>query len=102
MDRHNLWLNIDLYKRKSYLNYEIKKLLLSSIRNSKKYSYLQRYKTLFYLSLVPRISSKTQANNRCVFSGRNKGVSRKTNYSRFYSRNEIYEGNIPGFKRSSW
>jgi len=102
MDRHNLWLNIDLYKRKSYLNYEVKKIILSSVRNSKKASYIQRYKSSFYLTLLPRISSKNQINNRCVFSGRNRGVSRKTNYSRFYARSEIYEGSIPGFRRSSW
>lgn len=102
MDRHTLWINVDNYKRKKFLKFEIKKNLLISIKKSKKISYLNRYKSAFYLSSITRSSSLTQINNRCSFSGRNRSVLKKTAYSRFYFRNESYEGNIPGCRRASW
>lgn len=102
MDRHNLWVSVDNYKRKAYLKYEIKKILLVSYKKSKKINYMTRYRAAFHLSMIPRSLSKTRLSNRCVFSGRVWSVNRKTNYSRFVFRDEAYKSNIPGFRRASW
>ena len=102
MDRHSLWISVDNYKRKNFIKYELKKILLSSNVKSKKTNYINRYKSLFYLSSIPKYSTKTKLNNRCVISGRVWAVNRKTSYSRFYFRDASYKSNIPGFRRASW
>lgn len=102
MDRHNLWVSMDNYKRKIFIKQEIKKILLVSYKSSKKATYLNRYKASFYLSMLPRSSAKTRITNRCVFSGRVWAVNRKTNYSRFLFRDQAYNSNLPGFRRASW
>lgn len=61
---------MDSYKRKIFLKSECKKFLLKSIKVSKNLSYDHRYKATYYMSKIPRISSKTQIRNRCVISGR--------------------------------
>lgn len=102
MDRRRLWINVDNYKRRIFLKYEIKKLFLIGIRSSKKNTYLQKYKASFFLSNIPYNSNKNLLNNRCVVTGRNWSVNSKTDYSRFYFRDESYKGSLPGFKRASW
>ena len=102
MDRYNLWINIDKYKRNMFLKSELKKLILKSIRKSKGTSYLRRYQASYYLGNLPRISSKVVLSNRCVVSGRVWSVNRKTRYSRFFFRTETGNSNIPGCKRASW
>lgn len=70
MDRHDLWVSVDKYKRKLFLKHEIKKTLLIALKKSKKVNYLNRYRSSFYLSLSPQLSSRIQLRNRCVFTGR--------------------------------
>lgn len=102
MSRHNLWISVDNYKRKLFLKHEIKKQLLISNKKNKNSTYLARYKSSFYLSMLPQLSSKIQVNNRCVFTGRVWSVNRKTGYTRFVMRDESYKSNLPGIRRASW
>lgn len=102
MDRHNLWKNVDNFKRKLFLKNEIKKQLLKSIKKNKYLSYLQRTKASFYISNLPRTATLTYATNRCYVSGRSQSVDRKTRLSRFKFRNHAYASDLPGLKRASW
>ena len=102
MDRHNLWISMDKLKRHFYIKNELKRNLLKSIKKSKNYSYIKRYQSSYYLTTLPRISSRTFMVNRCVVSGRVWSVNKQTGYNRFIFRTESYNSNIPGCKRASW
>lgn len=54
------------------------------------------------LQKLPRNSSPTRIRNRCVMTGRGKGVYRKFGLCRNVFRQLALEGKIPGIKKSSW
>ena len=101
MSRHDLWRNMDHFKRKIFLKNELKKHLLRAVRFNRYMSYIQRNKAAFHLSNLPKISSKTVINNRCFVSGRSQAVDQKTRLSRFVFRQKTYRSHLPGFKRAS-
>lgn len=102
MDRHKVWILFDNLKRKYFLKYEIKRLLLRSIKRSTTLPYIRRYQASYYLSTMTRSSAGTYSSNRCVTSGRVWSVNKKTHYNRFILRTEIAKSNLPGFRRASW
>lgn len=102
MSRKTQWILLDNFKRKYYLKKEIKYLILKSLLKN-------HFNMLFirYFFFILKIRSKQkysiiQQNNKCVKTGRIKSLNKFTKYSRFIFRNEIYSGNLPGFKRASW
>ena len=101
MDRHELWKNVDTYKRKIFLKNEIKKQLLKALKKNRYLSYMHRYKASYYLSNLPKIATVSYLNNRCYVSGRSQSIDRKTTTSRFIFRTQVYKSNFPGFRRSS-
>ena len=56
----------------------------------------------FHLVRLPRLSSKTFIQNRCIKSGRVWSNNGQTYLSRFELRNETYKSNLPGMRRGSW
>lgn len=64
--------------------------------------FINRYYTQYLLTTVPSRYSINVVQNRCVITGRNWNVLKKTQYSRFCFRNESYKGFLPGVKRLSW
>jgi len=54
------------------------------------------------LALLPRNSSPTRRNTRCVVTGRGRGYLRKFGLSRVEFREQASRGNIPGVTKSSW
>jgi ribosomal protein S14 len=101
MDRHNLWISVDSYKRKIFLKNEIKKKLLKALIKSRYMTYIQRSKASFHITHLPKISSRTFTNNRCFVSGRSQAVDRKTRTSRFVFRKSAYDSHLPGLGRAS-
>lgn len=61
---------MDNYKRHFFLKNEFKKKILKSFIKNNSISQEKRYRASFYLSNLPRFSSKTVMRNRCVVSGR--------------------------------
>lgn len=102
MDRHEAWKAMDNFKREFFLKNEIKRVLLKSIKKNTKTTYARRYLATYYLSTLPRVSSGTLTNNRCVVSGRVWSVNKHTQFSRFVFRKKMYQADIPGCKRASW
>ena len=101
MDRHNLWIAVDRYKRKIFLKKELKRLLLKSIKINKNATLSRRYLAAYLLSRQPRFSASTFSNNRCTISGRVWSVNGKTGYGRFVFRTKAYNSELPGFRRAS-
>ncbi|MBF0585854.1 30S ribosomal protein S14 [Prosthecochloris sp. N3] len=54
------------------------------------------------LSKLPRNSSPTRVRNRCVLTGRGRGVYEKYGLCRHMFRKMALEGKIPGVKKASW
>ncbi len=54
------------------------------------------------LQKLPRNSSPTRVRNRCLITGRGKGVYRKFGLCRNMFRLLALEGKIPGMRKASW
>lgn len=102
MIRELQWKMLDNYKRKLFLKFELKRLLLNSIMKNSNVLWTHRYYALYKKSKLVRLSSIIQHKNRCVRTGRRWSVVKLTKYSRFVFRNEMMNGHLPGFQRASW
>jgi ribosomal protein S14 len=72
----------DKNKRVFYYKKEFLKNILSNITKNKKLYHSFRWKALTILSLVDKKHSKTMFVNRCVITGRQKGILTKFKLSR--------------------
>ena len=54
------------------------------------------------LQKLPRNSAANRVRNRCVLTGRGRGVYRKYGLGRNQFRQLALEGKIPGIRKSSW
>lgn len=54
------------------------------------------------LAKLPRNSCPTRLKNRCLVTGRPRGVIRKFGMSRISFREKALEGQIPGVTKASW
>lgn len=62
----------------------------------------ERFAARLKLAQLPRNSSPTRYRNRCLLSGRPRGVYRKVKLSRIALRDLASKGQIPGMIKSSW
>lgn len=62
----------------------------------------ERFAAQLKLAAMPRVSSATRIRNRCMITGRGRGVYRKFNISRIMLREMAAEGLIPGVRKASW
>lgn len=75
---------------------------LKAIANDVNLPLEEQFNARLKLAELPRNSSATRVRNRCVFSGRPRGVYRKFMLSRIAIRALAAEGQIPGMIKSSW
>lgn len=54
------------------------------------------------LQKLPRNSSRTRIQSRCVMTGRGRGVYKKFGLCRNMFRQLALEGKIPGLRKASW
>jgi small subunit ribosomal protein S14 len=100
--REKQWILLDNFKRKIYLKYEIKNLILKSIINNNYTKLIYKYYSSYNKSKITTTALISKQTNRCFKTGRKWGISKKTRYSRFVFRTESYNGNLPGYRRASW
>lgn len=82
--------------------YKKKRKLFKNIRNNKKNTLNVIFDAQIILSKLPRNSSQTRIRNRCILSGRSRGVYSKFQLSRIYIRKFAAECKLPGVIKSSW
>ena len=70
--------------------------------NNKNMSAEEQFNARLKLSKIPRNASKVRIRNRCIVTGRGRGVLRKFNLSRIAFRELSSIGQIPGITKSSW
>lgn len=102
MSRVKQWIYLDKVRRKIFIKYEVKKVILNSLIKNNSLPFVYRYYALYNKSKISRYSSVVQQRNRCVLTGRVWNVTKKVQYSRFIFRTQAYAGNIPGCRRASW
>ena len=87
---------------KLYNKYKNKHDKLLKMANNKKLSADEQFNARLKLSKIPRNASKARIRNRCVLTGRPRGVYRKFKLSRIAFRELAAIGQIPGITKSSW
>ena len=92
----------DLKRRKLYSKYKGKREKLLAIAKDKSLSAEERFEARLKLAQLPRNSSKNRIRNRCLITGRPRGVYRKFGLSRTKLRELAMSGKLPGVKKSSW
>lgn len=75
---------------------------LKSIIMNKELPPEERFVAQQKLAAMPRTSSATRIRNRCMITGRARGVYRKFNISRIMLREMAAEGLVPGVRKASW
>lgn len=103
----------DLKYRKSYKKQEkfrlYRRFLFTFLLNNKKIlkkHKIKKYLTFLFLKKYQKNKlknkMKTRIVNRCVFSNRARSVSRSHSLSRFFLREFMQFGILPGYKKAVW
>ncbi len=87
---------------KLYNKYKNKHDKLLKLANNKKLSAEEQFQARLKLSSIPRNASKVRIRNRCLVTGRGRGVYRKFKLSRIAFRELSAIGQVPGVTKSSW
>ena len=80
----------DLKRQKMILKYAAKRAELKSVGDQEG------------LAKLPKNSSPTRWNNRCLETGRSRGYMRTFGHSRISFREHANKGEIPGVTKPSW
>ena len=81
---------------------EYRRLLYKAILQDRSLPQPLRYEFMFKLNKVSKKSSAVRTKNRCVMTGRGKGVLQAFKCSRIALRELISKGEIAGVTKSSW
>jgi small subunit ribosomal protein S14 len=89
-------------RKKLSAKYAVKRAALKATVSSPKSSEADKLAAQNKLNSLPRNSSRQRVRNRCVLTGRPRGVYRKFGLSRIAIREKGLAGEIPGLTKSSW
>lgn len=92
----------DKKRRLLFLNYELKRLELTTIIHDLKISKDIRYKSQCELNKLPRNSSKIRIKNRCILTGRGHAILNFCSLSRVKFRELASQGLLMGITKASW
>jgi len=92
----------NLKRTKLVQKFSKKRNSLKKIIKNKKTSQEARIDAINKLAKLPNNSSPCRLRNRCILTGRSRGVYRKFKLSRIAFRELANEGKLPGIIKSSW
>ena len=92
----------DKNRRKLVCSFEQERLVLKSIVRDERLSETVRWRAGLKLSRLPRNSSRVRVRNRCILTGRPRGVYRQFKVSRIVLRSLASMGLMNGISKSSW
>ena len=92
----------NIKRMRLFENNQKKRKELKAIRNNKLITLEERFEAQSSLSQLPRNSAKVRIRNRCLLSGRGRGVYRNFNLSRIWFRKLASECKLPGVTKASW
>jgi small subunit ribosomal protein S14 len=89
-------------RAKLVAKYAAKREQLMSVINNASLSDEERFEARLKLQQLPRNASPVRQRNRCVLTGRARGVFRKFGLGRNKLREIAMRGEIPGIVKASW
>ncbi len=101
MAKHSL-INRDIKRAKLAEKYAPKRAALKAIIDDQSKSDEERYEARLALQALPRNSSPTRQRNRCMVTGRPRGVYSKFGLTRHKLREMALRGEVPGMTKASW
>ena len=91
----------DFKRRVLVQHYEHKRLILKTIQGNLHLTPLKRLSAFIEVSKYKNNSSKVRVRNRCVLTGRSRGVHKFFKVSRIMIRELAAKGLLPGLKKAS-
>ena len=82
--------------------YAVRRAELKKAVANPKLSFDDRMEAQQKLQKLPRDASPTRQRNRCVLTGRSRGVYRKFGLGRNKLREATMRGDVPGLRKASW
>jgi small subunit ribosomal protein S14 len=95
-------INRDLKRRKTVKKFAAYRAELFIVINDTKASDEERYSARIKLQMLPRNASPVRLRNRCMLTGRPRGVYSKFGLGRSKLREIAMSGEIPGMIKASW
>ena len=94
--------NREQKRTKLVAKYAKKRAELKRIIASETSSFEEKQDAVVKLQKLPRDSSPARQRNRCVVTGRPRGVYQKFGLGRNKLREAAMNGEVPGLKKASW
>lgn len=95
-------INRDIKRAKLAEKYAPKRAALKAIIDDQSKSDEERYQARLALQALPRNSSPSRQRNRCIVTGRPRGVFSKFGLTRHKLREMAMRGEVPGMTKASW
>ncbi len=95
-------INRELKRRNAVEKYSTKRAALLEIITNSKLTEEERFAARLKLQALPRNSSPVRLRNRCLLTGRPRGVFRKFGLGRTKLREFVMRGEVPGVIKASW
>jgi len=89
-------------RRKLVAKFAVKRAQLVAVIDDTSVSDEERMGARLKLQQLPRNSSPVRMRNRCVLTGRPRGVFRKFGLCRNKLRDLVFRGEVPGMTKASW
>ena len=95
-------INRDLKRRATVEKFAAKRAELKAVISNVKLSDEERAAARMKLQTLPRNSSPVRLRNRCLLTGRPRGVFSKFGLGRIKLREYVMRGEVPGVIKASW
>lgn len=95
-------INRDLKRRATVEKFATKRADLKAVISNVKLSEEERAAARVKLQILPRNSSPVRLRNRCLLTGRPRGVFSKFGLGRIKLREYVMRGEVPGVIKASW
>ena len=95
-------INRDIKRAKLAAKFAAKREALKAIINDQSKTDEERYQARLQLQQLPRNANPTRQRNRCMVTGRPRGVFSKFGLSRHKLREMALRGEVPGVTKASW
>lgn len=95
-------INRDIKRVKLAEKFAAKRAALKATIDDQSKSDEERYEARLQLQQLPRNANPTRQRNRCVITGRPRGVFKKFGLTRHKVREMAMRGEIPGMTKASW
>ncbi len=95
-------INRELKRAKLVKRHAARRAELKTIVSNPATGYEERMEAMVKLQKLPRDSSASRQRNRCVLTGRPRGVYAKFGLGRNKLREATMRGDVPGLRKASW